>query len=178
LVRKPVLFNIRPFLLILKVLLNFSIRYPGCQCDIPAHNYAYSFEPNPEWPNYYATSAQIYTYLKKTAFKYDVEKHIKYQHIVSNAVWNEEEGKWILKVQDGDRIVEDRCDIFINAGGVLKYGYQFPLRSQNMFSADQFAIVPATGNGLISKVWTNSRASWFIRPTGMNPMTILGSELP
>jgi cation diffusion facilitator CzcD-associated flavoprotein CzcO len=30
----------------------FRNRYPGCQCDIPAHNYAFSFEPNPKWPNY------------------------------------------------------------------------------------------------------------------------------
>jgi cation diffusion facilitator CzcD-associated flavoprotein CzcO len=33
-----------------------NCRYPGCQCDIPAHNYAYSFAANPAWPNYYATS--------------------------------------------------------------------------------------------------------------------------
>jgi len=24
-------------------------RYPGCGCDIPSHNYQYTWEPNPNW---------------------------------------------------------------------------------------------------------------------------------
>ncbi|KAL2844107.1 hypothetical protein BJY01DRAFT_264097 [Aspergillus pseudoustus] len=94
-------------------------RYPGCQCDIPAHNYAYSFEPNFEWPNYYATSQQIYEYLKKTAHKYGVENFIKYNHSIKKAVWNEIEGKWHVWVQNGDHIFVDICDVFVNAGGIL-----------------------------------------------------------
>jgi cation diffusion facilitator CzcD-associated flavoprotein CzcO len=27
----------------------FENRYPGCACDIPAHNYTYSFEPYPKF---------------------------------------------------------------------------------------------------------------------------------
>lgn len=95
-------------------------RYPGCQCDIPAHNYAYSFEPNPEWPSYYATSKQIYEYLKKTAKKYDVEKYIRFQHSIQQARWDEDKGKWRLTVQAGEQVFEDKCDVFVNAGGVLK----------------------------------------------------------
>ncbi|BCS25444.1 flavin-containing monooxygenase [Aspergillus puulaauensis] len=94
-------------------------RYPGCQCDIPAHNYAYSFEPNPEWPNYYATSQQIYEYLKKTVAKYEVNKYIRYRHSVQDARWDDNQGKWTVTVKVGDRTFEDKCDVFINAGGVL-----------------------------------------------------------
>ncbi|KAK5400865.1 hypothetical protein LTR06_011176 [Exophiala xenobiotica] len=95
-------------------------RYPGCQCDIPAHNYAYTFEPNPKWPNYYATSEQIHAYMKTTAAKYDAEKYIKYRHSVVEARWAEEPGKWKLKVRNtsGD-VIDDECDVFINAAGVL-----------------------------------------------------------
>lgn len=96
-------------------------RYPGCQCDIPAHNYAYSFEPNPEWPNYYATSEQIHAYLKKTAIKYDLERYIQYSHSVESARWDEDSGKWTLAIRTGDHVLETECDVFINAGGVLKY---------------------------------------------------------
>lgn len=91
-----------------------------CQCDIPAHNYAYSFEPNPDWPNYYATSSQILDYMKKTCKKYQIEKYIKYKHQVTNAKWIEAEGKWRLNVKSEGKNLEDSCDIFINAGGVLK----------------------------------------------------------
>jgi cation diffusion facilitator CzcD-associated flavoprotein CzcO len=95
-------------------------RYPGCQCDIPAHNYAYSFEQNPEWPNYYATSVQIYEYLKRTSSKYDADRYMKFGHEIKAATWNESEAKWNLKVQNGNHFFEDKCDVFINAGGVLK----------------------------------------------------------
>ncbi|RFU28489.1 hypothetical protein B7463_g7837, partial [Scytalidium lignicola] len=99
-------------------------RYPGiiqksCKCDIPAHNYSYSFEPNPEWPNYYATSAQILDCMKKTAKKYDVERFIKYEHSIKHAQWDEGTGKWRLKVESRGNVFDDVCDIFINAGGVL-----------------------------------------------------------
>lgn len=95
-------------------------RYPGCQCDIPAHNYAYSFEQNAEWPNYYATSQQIYTYLKKTCQKYGVEECIRFGHSITAAEWIEADGKWNIEVKRGTSSFTDQCDIFVNAGGVLK----------------------------------------------------------
>ncbi|KAJ0418904.1 hypothetical protein BJY00DRAFT_324681 [Aspergillus carlsbadensis] len=95
-------------------------RYPGCKCDIPAHNYAYSFAPNPNWPNYYATAQQIHEYMHGVADKYDCNRYIKYQHAIKGAVWDEEDAKWELSVQSPDGTVfQDRVDVFINAGGVL-----------------------------------------------------------
>lgn len=100
----------------------FQIRYPGCKCDIPAHNYAFSFAANPDWPNYYATSQQIHSYMHDVATKYDCEKYIKYRHAVKSAVWNESKGKWAVQVQNGDGVtIDDEVDVFVNAGGVLKY---------------------------------------------------------
>ncbi|KAL2848916.1 hypothetical protein BJY01DRAFT_262438 [Aspergillus pseudoustus] len=95
-------------------------RYPGCKCDIPAHNYAYSFAPNPNWPNYYATSQQIHEYMHGVADKYDCNRYIKYRHSIKGALWNEEDAKWEISVQGPDgAIFQDRVDVFINAGGVL-----------------------------------------------------------
>lgn len=96
-------------------------RYPGCKCDIPAHNYAYSFAPNPDWPNYYATSEQIHKYMHEVADKYDCNQYIKYNHTIKSAIWNEDEAKWNITIQrtDGTTFL-DKVDVFINAGGVLK----------------------------------------------------------
>ncbi|KAJ5107515.1 hypothetical protein N7456_004190 [Penicillium angulare] len=95
-------------------------RYPGCKCDIPAHNYAYSFAPNPDWPNYYATSQQIHKYMQDVAKKYECNKYIKYRHSIKAAIWNETKAKWELQVQVGDGTVfHDDVDVFINAGGIL-----------------------------------------------------------
>ncbi|KAL5340957.1 hypothetical protein BJX70DRAFT_406699 [Aspergillus crustosus] len=101
-------------------------RYPGCKCDIPAHNYAYSFEPKPDWPNYYATSQQIHEYMHGVADKYDCNQYIKYQHAIKSAVWSEEKSKWDLQVEKSDgSIIKDEVDVFINAGGVLNK-WQWP----------------------------------------------------
>lgn len=27
----------------------YENRYPGCACDIPSHNYQFTWEPNPNW---------------------------------------------------------------------------------------------------------------------------------
>jgi cation diffusion facilitator CzcD-associated flavoprotein CzcO len=103
------------------VVTNQRHRYPGCKCDIPAHNYAYSFEPKPDWPNYYATSQQIHQYMHEVADKYDCKKYIKLQHAIQEATWDEISTKWRLSVKDADgRTFVDHVDVFINAGGVLK----------------------------------------------------------
>ncbi|KAL2067206.1 hypothetical protein VTL71DRAFT_1630 [Oculimacula yallundae] len=95
-------------------------RYPGCKCDIPAHNYAFSFAPNPDWPNYYATAEQIHSYMHSVADKYDCNRFIKYKHSVKSAIWNESKGKWAIQVQNGEgATINDEVDVFINAGGVL-----------------------------------------------------------
>lgn len=92
-----------------------------CKCDIPAHNYAFSFAPNAEWPNYYATSQQIHSYMHDVAKKYDCNKYIKYKHSINGATWNESKGKWDIQVQDGDnKAIHEEADVFVNAGGVLK----------------------------------------------------------
>ncbi|CAM1510709.1 Fc.00g010440.m01.CDS01 [Cosmosporella sp. VM-42] len=96
-------------------------RYPGCSCDIPAHNYAYSFAPNPAWTHYYASSSQIHQYMKAVSFKYKCDKYFTYRHRVTKANWDEETQKWNLNVSDLDRELDfsESCDILINAGGVL-----------------------------------------------------------
>lgn len=59
--------------------------------------------------------------MKKTAAEYDVEKFIKYRHSIKAATWNDSKGKWDLKVEDANgHVFDDVCDVFINAGGILK----------------------------------------------------------
>jgi len=98
-------------------------RYPGCKCDIPAHNYAFSFAPKPDWPNYYATSEQIHQYMHSVADQYDCNKYIKYNHSIKSAVWDESKAKWQVTIEKSPQRLTfvDEVDIFINAGGVLKY---------------------------------------------------------
>lgn len=34
----------------------YENRYPGCACDIPSHNYQFTWEPNPDWSALYIFS--------------------------------------------------------------------------------------------------------------------------
>lgn len=97
----------------------FSLRYPGCQCDIPAYNYQFSFAPESHWSRYYATAEEIHAYMGKTAREYGCEEYIKYNHEIKNAVWNDDEAKWYITVNTGNVDFTDVCDVFVNAGGVL-----------------------------------------------------------
>ncbi|RDB23708.1 putative sterigmatocystin biosynthesis monooxygenase stcW [Hypsizygus marmoreus] len=99
----------------------FENKYPGCACDVPAHTYTWSFEPKVDWSSVYAGSDEILQYFEDFAKKYDLYKYVKLRHYVSGATWNEAAGGWDLEVEDLGQGVSarDRCDILINAAGVL-----------------------------------------------------------
>jgi len=72
----------------------------------------------------YAKSEEIWNYMKMVAEKYGSYKYIKFEHRVAGALWHEDTAKWKLQVQRGDNqddFLEDEVDLFINAGGILKY---------------------------------------------------------
>ncbi|KAL1970195.1 hypothetical protein VTN77DRAFT_5355 [Rasamsonia byssochlamydoides] len=99
----------------------YENRYPGCACDIPAHTYQATFEPNPEWSQFYASAKEIHQYWKKVAHKYGCMKYIKLNQRVVEARWDEDKAKWLLQiknVEDGS-VYADSCDVFISSQGAL-----------------------------------------------------------
>ncbi len=76
----------------------FENRYPGCACDIPAHTYQATFEPNHEWSQFYATAKEIHGYWKRVADKYDCMKYVKLNHQIVGAVWDDQLAKWQVEV--------------------------------------------------------------------------------
>lgn len=96
-------------------------KYPGCACDVPAHNYTWSFEPKLDWSAVYAGSKEIYEYFNDFAKKYHLLQYVKTEHQVIGAFWNQGQGGYDVEVQDlkGNQTVKDHCDILINASGIL-----------------------------------------------------------
>lgn len=98
-------------------------RYPGCACDIPSHTYTWSFEPKLDWSCTYPPRAEIFDYFNGFADKYNLKQYIKLEHSVEGAAWETRPGRGGYKVQVRDHttgaLVEDWCDILINAGGIL-----------------------------------------------------------
>ncbi|KAF4121709.1 putative flavoprotein CzcO associated with the cation diffusion facilitator CzcD [Geosmithia morbida] len=96
-------------------------QYPGCRCDIPSHNYQYSWEPNHRWSKYYSPQPEILEYFQTTARKHGLDSHVSFDHRVSEARWDESGGIWRFKVEDlqTGETVEDWGHFFINASGFL-----------------------------------------------------------
>ncbi|KAJ5733016.1 hypothetical protein N7533_013463 [Penicillium manginii] len=99
----------------------FENRYPGCACDIPAHTYQATFEPNKEWSTFYARAPEIHKYWKHVAEKYGCMKYIKLKQQVNSATWDERSSKWKLEIQDLDSgsSYTDEGNIVIQGTGSL-----------------------------------------------------------
>lgn len=93
-------------------------RYPGLTCDVPAHAYTYSFEPYPEWRAFYADGGEIQTYFEKTAEKYGVTPHIRFNSEVVSTAWDDERQVWKLGLIGGEQV---EVDVVIAASGVLHH---------------------------------------------------------
>ncbi|KIX00123.1 uncharacterized protein Z518_10260 [Rhinocladiella mackenziei CBS 650.93] len=90
----------------------YENRYPGVACDIPAHVYQASFEPNSNWSQFYASEAEILEYWKGIVAKYDLRRYMKLGHKVVEARFNEAESKWYVKAEDcrTGEVVQNICD--------------------------------------------------------------------
>ncbi|KAL4945497.1 hypothetical protein BDV06DRAFT_219188 [Aspergillus oleicola] len=99
----------------------FENVYPGIGCDIPIHSYIFPFAPNPHWSQCYAKGPEIQQYILDTTEKFGLREKVQFNSKVISAIWNEEEGKWKLRVQrNGDgEVVEDSADVLLNGGGIL-----------------------------------------------------------
>lgn len=93
--------------------------YPGVQCDVPAHIYAFPFDPNPEWNHFYATGPEIHEYFVRTVKKWNLDRDTVFNTRVVGAHWQEDQEKWKVTVdQQGERR-EEFADILISAQGFL-----------------------------------------------------------
>ncbi|KAI0095873.1 FAD/NAD(P)-binding domain-containing protein [Daldinia grandis] len=99
----------------------YENRYPGCACDVPSHNYVYSFEQKPDFSSVYAGSDEIQGYFEEFANKYDLKKHIELSHAVQKTTWVEDTGRWQVEVKNLNtgEVIHDSCHILIHACGYL-----------------------------------------------------------
>lgn len=90
--------------------------YPGLHCDVPSVSYCYSFEPNPNWSQCFASGPEIQKYFEDAAQKYELLPFISFNKEVTAAEFKDE--KWHIHTRDGAHL---EADFLINAGGVLHY---------------------------------------------------------
>src|SRR4029077_8823891 len=89
--------------------------YPGCQCDVESNLYSYSFAPSPTWSRTYAPQAEIWSYLSACGEKFGLGPHIRYQHEVQSATWDDAAARWRLDTPGG----QFSADVLVAAAGPL-----------------------------------------------------------
>lgn len=95
--------------------------YPGIQCDVPAHIYAFPFDPNPDWSHFYASGKEIHEYLVNTTKKWDLDRDIQFDTRLQDAKWQAGSGQYRLTLlHDGKEEVE-YADVLVSGQGILKY---------------------------------------------------------
>ncbi|KAL1877948.1 hypothetical protein Daus18300_002302 [Diaporthe australafricana] len=101
----------------------FENRYPGCSCDVPSHNYVYSFEPKADFTSVYASSGEILSYFEGFAQKYCLDKYLRLSHVVEKTTWIDDgqDGRWEVVVKDliTGQTHHDWCHILVHATGYL-----------------------------------------------------------
>lgn len=76
-------------------------RYPGCACDIPAHLYAFSFAPNPDWSTHYPGQREIWLYLNRVVDQYDLRKNLVFGANVTSCRWDADAALWRVTTAAG-----------------------------------------------------------------------------
>ncbi len=79
----------------------FEHTYPGCACDIPTHLYSYSFARNPNWSRLFPRQREILDYVRDTADRHKVTRHIRFGVEMAHARWDEHGDRWIVETSDG-----------------------------------------------------------------------------
>jgi cation diffusion facilitator CzcD-associated flavoprotein CzcO len=90
--------------------------YPGLACDVPAHLYTYSFEPNPDWSHVFAPGPEIRTYFENVAKKHGVVERVCFGQEISSCQFLD--GRWQIRTTTGRA---DQADVVIAATGVLHH---------------------------------------------------------
>jgi cation diffusion facilitator CzcD-associated flavoprotein CzcO len=101
-----------------------SSKYHGWIC---AHRFTdsepqFTFAKNPSWSHFYSYAEEIWDYFRNVVDQYELRKHMKLNHEVVGAYWDEVEGRWDVHVKDllkGTTFI-DYAHIFINGSGLLK----------------------------------------------------------
>jgi cation diffusion facilitator CzcD-associated flavoprotein CzcO len=101
-------------------------RYPGIRSDSDMHTLGYRFKP---WraAKAIADGPSILAYVKETAAEYGVDRHIRYQHLATKAVWSSEDAAWTVEAlrKDTGDTVRFTCNFLFMCAGYYSYRHGY-----------------------------------------------------
>ena len=114
-------------------------RYPGCRFDSESETYGYSWSEELlqewDWKEHFSGQPENERYLNFVADKFDLRPHIQLNSRVSSAVYDENEYRWEVQIENGQRA---RAQFLIGAVGVLSAKYTPPFEGIDSFAGESF----------------------------------------
>ncbi len=97
-------------------------RYPGIRSDSDMYTLGYAFRPWRE-AKAIADGPSILKYIRETAAEYDVDRHIRFGHMVKRASWSSDDAVWTVEAQRGpeQESVVFTCDFLFTCSGYYDY---------------------------------------------------------
>ncbi|WP_436777439.1 flavin-containing monooxygenase [Yinghuangia sp. YIM S09857] len=121
--------------------------YPGVGVDTPSHFYSYSFEVNPDWPEFYSKGEYVLDYLRRCTDGYGVRDRITFETEVVSCTYHDAEARWAVTTRGPDGTEQTEwADAVVSAIGV----FQGPIRPDLPGLADFAGTVVHTAE------WDNS----------------------
>ena len=95
-------------------------RYPGIRSDSDMYTLGYSFKP---WKaaKAIADGPSILGYVRETAREHDVDRHIRFKHLVKRASWSSETATWTVEAEHDGQIVQYSCGFLYMCAGYYRY---------------------------------------------------------
>ncbi|MFT5211505.1 MAG: monooxygenase [Flavobacterium sp.] len=95
-------------------------RYPGIRSDSDMHTLGYSFKP---WldAKSIADGPSIHKYVNDTATENNIDKHIRFNHMVKSASWCSKESRWSVEVNKDGGTETLTCNFLYLCSGYYDY---------------------------------------------------------
>jgi 4-hydroxyacetophenone monooxygenase len=117
----------------------FENAYPGCRVDLPSHFYSFSFEPNSDWPEYFAGRDAVLSYLRRVASKYGVTEHVHFETEVLGARYDDAGHRWVVRTRDQAGTERElSANVVVSAVGQLNRPSTPSLPGLDEFAGDAF----------------------------------------
>lgn len=113
--------------------------YPGCRVDVPNHLYSYSFAQTGEWPQFFSSQDVLLDYFRSCADHFGIRPHVKFEHEVCAARWDDDTQQWVLSLRTADgNEIEDRVEAVTSAVGQLNRPMFPDIPGQDRFAGESF----------------------------------------
>ena len=109
--------------------------YPGAGCDVQSHLYCYSFALKRDWSHVYCLQPEILRYIEDFAEANGLVPHIRFDHEVTEARWDDEHACWRLRMRHGATFT---ARTFIAAWGQLNRPVTPSIEGNETFAGESF----------------------------------------